>query len=574
MAFLETLQGLNPGQVFPIESDTVVLGRHPECDILLDSGAVSRRHARVSREAGKYYVEDLGSRNGTYVNGQAVADRQLIGENDKLAICDLAFAFRLEPTDLDAQSRVNPEADNDATLMMFDEDRPTIGSKAISNSSTVMSKLDVSSGSSSLQLAVNTEAKLKALIKIGQDLGRAVGLSGVLSSLLDSLFTIFVQADRGFIVLKDEDSDRLIPKAVKYRRPADAETARISRTVANRVMADKEAILSADATVDERFDMADSIVDFHVRSMMCAPLINREGKALGVILIDTYDQRSHFDHDDLDVLASVSCQAAVAVENAELQETAIKERALAHELALAHEVQRGFLPAGRPRIEDYDFFDFYEPANELGGDFYDYVRLSDGRTAVVVADVSGKGIAASLLVAKLSAEFRNSLAAEPTPAEAVGLVNRQLCDPRWDDRFTTMVMCVLDPARNELTVVNAGHMPPLLRSPDGQVVAVGEAEIGLPLGVLSDEVYSNHTVPLAPGECLTLYTDGITEAMNGDNDLYGSERLIEQLSREAQGVMAVGQGILDDVKLFVGRRSQSDDMCMACFGRNAPGGGL
>ena len=193
------------------------------------------------------------------------------------------------------------------------------------------------------------------------------------------------------------------------------------------------------------------------------PLINRDGNSLGVIQIDTLDPRNRFRQDDLDVLVSVACQAAFAVENAQLHEAAMRDQAMRRELAVAHEVQRGFLPSAAPRIPEYDFFEFYEPANQLGGDYYDYVELPGGRLAVVVADVSGKGISASLLMAKLSAETRYCLASEPSPAAAVGRLNRAFCDSGWEDRFVTMVLAVLDPRRHEVTVVNAGHLPPLLR---------------------------------------------------------------------------------------------------------------
>ena len=170
---------------------------------------------------------------------------------------------------------------------MFDDDRPA-------DSSAIMSKLSVSSGPTGMRLEVNSEAKLKALVEIGQSLGRALGVGQVLPKLLDSLFGIFVQADRGFIVLRDPQTDRLVPKAVKYRRPDDSQSIRISRTIVHNVMATKEAILSADAATDARFDMAESIVDFHIRSMICAPLVASDGQALGVIQLDALDQRNRF----------------------------------------------------------------------------------------------------------------------------------------------------------------------------------------------------------------------------------------------------------------------------------------
>ncbi len=566
MAVLQTLQGPKPGQVFPLEGNSITLGRHPDCNVVLDAAAVSRQHARILLVDGKFYVEDLRSRNGTVLNGRPLVRRELLREHDQLGICDLVFIFHHGLPDLELPVARRQDEGAEPTDLVIDDEGPA-------GNSAVMSKVDLSVGPASLRLGVNAEAKLKALLEISRNLGKALALNQVLPKLLDSLFTIFIQADRGFVVLCDPASGRLIPKAVKYRRGDDRATIRISRTIVNEVMAAKEAILSADAATDKRFDQAESIADFHIRSMMCAPLINSEGKAIGVIQIDTIDQRSRFSREDLDVLASVACQAAFAVENAELHETLLREQALERELRVAHEVLRGFLPAASPRIEQYEFFAFYEPANQLGGDYYDYIPLSGGRLAVVVADVSGKGIPASLLMARLSADTRYCLASEPTPGEAIDRLNRAFCEAGWEDRFVTLVLAVLDVRRNEVTLVNAGHLPPLLRRGPGRIEPVLDAETQLPLGVEYETHYSQHTLPLAPDDLLTLYTDGVTEAMNDQDQLYGVERLRRQLAAPASRVERIGRGILDDVKRFVGLRPQSDDMCLVCLGRKGESGG-
>jgi phosphoserine phosphatase RsbU/P len=564
MAVSRAVFGFRPGQVLVLEGNAAVLGRHPDCDVVLESGAVSRQHARILKLDESYYIEDLHSRNGTLVNGLPVLQRRLLADGDELRICDLAFVFHLDPARL--QVPLPEGADPNTSAVMVDDDQP-------SGRSSVMSKVDLTFGSSGLQLQVNTEVKLKAMIEIGQNLGKALALSEVLPKLLDSLFKIFLQADRGFIVLKESQTGRLVPKVVKHRRRDDTELIRISRTIVNGVMSKGEAILSADAANDSRFDMAESIVDFQIRSMMCAPLIASDGKSLGVIQIDALDQRHRFTREDLDVLASVACQAAVAVENAQLHEAAMRQQVIAHELTLAHQVQRGLLPASHPEITGYEFFDFYEPANELGGDYYDYVSLPNGRLGIVVADVSGKGVSAALLMARLSAETRYCLATEPTPAEAVGRLNRVFYGSGWEDRFVTLVVCVLDPARNEATIVNAGHLPPLLRRGPGKVEAVSEAESRLPLGVEANESYHQCVVPLAPGDYMVLYTDGITEAMNSADELYGPQRLWTQLASEAEQVSVIGHRILTDVRLFVGNRRQNDDMCLVCFGRGVANSG-
>ena len=286
-----------------------------------------------------------------------------------------------------------------------------------------------------------------------------------------------------------------------------------------------------------------------------------------MIQLDTLDQRNRFRQDDLDVLASVACQVAFVVENAQLHETAMRDQALERELAVAHEVQRGFLPAAAPRIPEYEFFEFYQSASQLGGDYYDYVDLPGGRLAVVVADVSGKGISASLLMAKLSAETRFCLASEPSPAEAIGRLNRTFCESGWEDRFVTMVLAVLDPRRHEVAIVNAGHLPPLLHRAPGGVERVALKEACLPLGIDYDVDYAQCQLLLSPGDSLVLYTDGITEAMNANDELYGDQRLLTLLGSGGDRVSLLGRCILEDVKRFIGARPQSDDMCLTCFGR-------
>jgi serine phosphatase RsbU (regulator of sigma subunit)/pSer/pThr/pTyr-binding forkhead associated (FHA) protein len=547
-----------------LDGPAVVLGRHPACDIVLDSGSVSRQHARITNIEGNFHIEDLHSRNGTFVNGRLLTGRQLLKENDEIGICELSFSFHLtppEPNDSPSTSS-KTEAGQGATIVDDEE---------VSSGSTIMSQLDVSSGSSGIRLQVNTEAKLKALLEISRNLGRAIGLVDVLPKILDSLFKIFIQADRGFIVLLDQQSGRLVPKAIKYRRSEDTQSVKISRTIINGVMASKQAVLSADAAADERFDMAESIVDFRIRSMMCAPLITGEGNALGVIQIDTLDSRNRFNREDLDVLASVACQAAFAVENAQLHETALRDQAIKRELAVAHEVQRGFLPSESPNLAGYDFFEFYESAHALGGDYYDYVELSGGRLAVVLGDVSGKGISASLLMAKLSAEARYCLASEPSPAAAVAKLNRVFCGSGWEDRFVTLVLAVLDPIGHQATLVNAGHLPPLLHRGKDSIQPVGGEIAHLPLGVDLQTAYEQCVVPLQPGDSLIFYTDGITEAMNAGDELYTRGRLMAQLAADADGVALLGRRILDDVRKFVGSRQQSDDMCLVCVGRRKEG---
>jgi sigma-B regulation protein RsbU (phosphoserine phosphatase) len=556
MAVLQAIQGDTPGELVPISGVKAVLGRHPECDIILDAAAVSRQHAQIVTDGNAYYVEDLHSRNGTFVNGKLIQGRHALADGDRLKICDLTFVFfATEPS---VELARTPAPVGLGTITFDDDGAPS--------SSAVMTKLDVAK--QSVRLSVNPEVKLRAMVEIAQNLAKAVALEDVLPKLLDSLFKIFIQADRGFVILRSGPDAPLITKAIKHRRADQEERVRISRTILNEALHSKEAILSADAANDARFDSSQSIADLQIRSVMCAPLIDGEGTALGVIQLDTMDQRHRFQKDDLDVLASIASQAATAIDNAQLHEASLQQQAVAQDLAMAHKVQRGLLPSAPPRVTGYHFFDFYESAYQVGGDYYDYIELADGRVAVVIGDVTGHGVPAALVMAKLSGEVRFDLASAPTAAAALNRINASFCRSGWEDRFVTFVIVIIDPQKHEITIANAGHMTPLVRSPSGTVESIGEEEAGLPLGVVADYEYTQVTRSLDAGDVVTLYTDGISEAMNEAGDLYTIERLTQQLRSPVKNVAGLGRHILEDVKRFVGTRAQNDDMCLASFGRD------
>jgi len=570
MPELHTIEGPHTGGVFRLDRDSAVLGRHPDCDIVLDSGAVSRQHARVSRIDDAFFIEDMESRNGTYVNGRQIRQRHQLHHDDRIMLCDVVMVFKDEhsPAPVDrATARIRKTVHVADAPAIGDDTAMFVDDESTEGNSTVMQRVNVASGATSLRLEQNPQAKLKAVLEISRSLGRALALNDVLPKVLDGLMTIFPQGDRGVVVLRDAATGKLVPRALKHRRPELVDHVRISRTIVQGVMAAKEAILSADAASDARFKASDSIVDFRIRSVMRAPLVDSQGNVSGVIQIDTADQRNRFNRDDLEVLASVACQAAIAVENAELHETAVRDQRRSRELELAHEVLRGFLPQAPPRIEGYEFFDFYEPAHELGGDYYDYIPLSGERLAVVVADVSGKGIPASLLMARVSADIRYCLASEPTPAAAVAQLNRVFMAAGWEDRFVTLLLAVLDPVRHEVTLVDAGHPPAYLCRQGKVIPAVDEDCVRLPLGVEHDADYVQVSYPLAAGDRLAMYTDGISEAMNPKDELYGFDRLHKQMELAGSGVAAHGRNILRNVKEFVGDRAQSDDMCLVCLGR-------
>lgn len=572
MAFITANNGPDAGKQYDLETSKNVLGRHPDCQITIDVGAVSRQHAQIVSEGNLHYIEDLRSRNGTFLNDKMIDGRQLLRNGDRVRVCDVEFAFHQEPPPIAGSppaSSLPERKPGTGTVTGTGMGTVVIDDLVDDSGSTIMSKLDVSSDSSSggTVVTASAEAKLAALIEINKSLGSALALDEVLPQVLNCLFKIFVQADRGFIVIRADDG-KLIPLWTKMRHNDSKDTIRISRTIVKQVMDAKEAILSADAATDSRFDMSQSIADFRIRSMMCAPLLDGNGNSIGVLQIDTLDQRKRFQSEDLAVLAGVAIQSGIAINNAQMHENALRQRALQRDLEVAHEVQRGFLPAHPPELPGYDFYDYYRPANHVGGDCYDYIHLPDGRLAVMVADVVGHGIAAALLMAKFSAEARYNLAVEPDPAQAVIRLNDALTRMNVD-RFVTMILAVLDPQTHQVTIVSAGHMAPIWRRTAGHVEEPGQDAAGLPLGIQEDLKYDQHQITLQPGELLVLYTDGIHESVTAAGKMYGIDR-IRQLATADGSPFTVGSSIVDDVQLYLreGAGTQEDDVCLVCFGRD------
>lgn len=550
MAFLSVIDGPLRGQQFHLQGDECVLGRHPNCLIEFDISSVSRRHARITREDNLYYIEDLYSRNFTCVNDEKLQPhdgRRRLSNGDRIRISDIELIFHSSDTPLSSGG------------VLFVDDEPE------SSESTVMSKVGVSSNSGSAQLTASPEAKLNAMLEITRSLSRTLMLDEVIPQVFSSLFKIFVQADRAFIALRDADG-KLVPRWKLSWHGEAAETIRISRTIVNQVMETQEAILSADAANDGRFNMSESVVSFQIRSMMCAPLIDSEGQSMGVLQIDTVKQNKRFQQEDLEVLIAVATQASIAIDNAQMHERALKQQLVDRDLELAREVQHGFLPSSQPEVPGYEFYDFYQPANQVGGDYFDYLPLTDGRVGVIIADVVGKGVAAALLMAKLSAEARFCLASSTDAGEAMTMLNHRLCGMNLD-RFVTAILMILDPVWHLTQVANAGHMPPIHRSANGRVTEPDFALSGLPLGVLETAVYGQATMQLQQADSLTMYTDGFSEAVNSDGQLFGMGKVRAAVAHNSGSPCELGKSLVDEVLRFIGHCEQSDDMCLVSFGR-------
>ena len=229
-------------------------------------------------------------------------------------------------------------------------------------------------------------------------------------------------------------------------------------------------------------------------------------------------------------------------------------------------MQQAFLPDSEPSGTGYRVSSFYQAANHIGGDYFDYIEMADGRIGVVVADVVGHGVAAAMFMAKLSAETRFCLAREPDVAQAIVQLNDRMSRLQVE-RFITFLLVVIDPASECITIVNAGHMAPVIRShQDGAICEPGEEESGLPIAIDSGMDYEAVQHPMNVGDLAVLYTDGIDEAMDANDQLFGIER-VRELTAEGGDADAVKERIVTEVRNHIGDAAPFDDMCLVVLER-------
>jgi sigma-B regulation protein RsbU (phosphoserine phosphatase) len=550
-ASLQIVKGATPGEV-SLTQDCVILGRSPECHVVIPVTSVSREHAHIVRVGGQFFIEDQKSRNGTFVNDEQVKQRRLLKDNDKIRICDFQATFH------DARKPL-PE--------VFAKEEKEEEQEDEAGASTVEATL---LHNSSLLLEQHPSEKLRTLIEISGNLSKTLELDRLLPKIVDSLFHVFKQADRCFIILVEEGSGRMLPKVIKTRRPQDEANARFSKTIVRQCVESKQAFLSNNADGGKQI-LSQSVVDFRIRSVMCVPLISADGSAFGVIQLDTQDRSKKFTQDDLNLLMGVANQASIALENAKLyrdtQFRAQKDR----DLQLATAMQTSFLPDTLPQVPGYEFYAHYSPAQEVGGDYYGFVPLGPGRLAFSVGDVAGKGVAAALLMAKLSSDVRYCLLSETELPKAINKLNELVYQSAGKmDRFITLAGAILDSTSHVVTVVNAGHEVPMLyRASSGALEDAMPREVGgLPLGIMDSQSYEAYAVTLGVGDCLLVFSDGVPDARSVRGDTFTLKGVSAALKGETGlNARAVGERIAKAVKLHATGRDQADDITLMCVGR-------
>ena len=517
-----------PGAV-PFERDLqgaeIIIGRAPTAGLVVADSSASRQHVRLAQRDGQWWIEDLGTRNGTWLNEQPLTAPAVVRAGDRI---------RLGETIVRVEA---PEARHAAPASQPTGDLET----------------DRQAG------------RLRTLNEIHRALATPISLSALLDLILERCFNV-LHPEEGVILLREKDGE-LRPAATRRRSGAAGEIF-ISRRIIDEVAGKGTPALVVDAAMDERFSGSESIMMSGVKSVVAAPLTDAEG-TIGLIALCSRASVRQFAPADLDMLASLASAAVLRVRNVALAEEAAARRVLEHELSLAHDMQMAMLPRRLPERPEVEIAASLEPARSVGGDLYDFV-VDEDRLWFIVADVSGKGVAAALYMAVAKTLFRAMVQARVDVAEVLARMNLELCRDNDQLMFVTAVVGQLTMSTGEVVLSDSGHNPVVLIGRDGSLQKI-ELPKGIALGVIDDFTFTPRSLVLQPGDALVLYTDGATDARDPAGDLFGGARLDQAIAAVAAAPAdAIVSSIMRTVNDFAHGAPPEDDLTVLALRYRGP----
>ena len=554
MPSLVVTSGTLAGQVFSF-SDSAVIGRGQFSEVRLNDPTVSRRHALIRSVGPDYELSDQESANGTRYRGVRIAEPVLIHDGDELEFGEIKTVFHSAATATNeapaAPTRSEPATASQATIASHNAD-------AVQLRATPPAAASTPSVAPGLRELI---ARLKLFCDIGALARREESMRDQLGRALDALLGAFPLTRCAVVFASDAASEYLAPIARRDRGDPSADLAH-AEPFLREVVRQENGM----AIVDEvaRNALAKRLQVPALPAAMLGVPLRIGSEVLGALYLDSADHAQAWRAADQELFLGVAGQLAwlIATQRGRSSERAIES----HDLALARRIQQRFLPQSAPAIGGYQIAESYSAARVIGGDYFDFFNYRDGRAGIVIADVSGKSVSGALYMARLSVQVR-ALARHMTgPHELLAGLNRKLYQELEPGMFVTMLAAALEPEAGTLEFSCAGHPPPLLRAADGRVSEIA-APGALPLGAMNDVQFAQHSVALAPGSCVLLYTDGLDEAHNERQELFGKERVIEALGRggDAQDVL---DSMLVDLARFTAGEAQSDDLTLIVMSRN------
>lgn len=557
MAWLVAVDGELAGRRFPLDAPCLV-GRGPYNHVVLDDTRISRQHAKISPEAGGHVVYDLNSANGTWVNDLQVK-RQKLKAGDVVRFGP--FAFKFESDQRTGRHLAHPGGKFVEVLTSVGFEAP--GDIIDSLDAKVATNPGLPFGLAELE---DADRKLRTLYAFMQSVSTTLDPNQIIDRVLANLLDVFPVAETAVVYLHDSATGEIEPRKLRRRRdPAPPKPITFSGLFRDEVVGKGRAILSAPqagqpARVRKQGGLA-----------MHAPILY-DGQVHGVLHVRADENGpAPFNQNDLDLLTGLAAQAGMALQNAKLHQEMLLQQRLQQDLLLAEQIQKSFLPRQLPKVSGIEFHTEYRPAYSVGGDFYDVFWLSYDRLGLFIGDVSGKGVSAALLMARISSDLRLAAMAETDPARALGHVNRIVLERRQPDIFVTGIYLTLEVKTHKVLLANAGHLPPFIRRAGEGLLTRLDGGAGTAIGIFDDAEYESTELTLDPGDTLLLCTDGVLEAVDPKGEQFGFERLEASLKAGSSRTHDLAARLLRDLRVHVGEAAQNDDLTMIVCGISSDG---
>ncbi len=525
-----------------------LIGRKSECDFCVPHRTVSRQHAKIRVGAdSKLVLSDLGSHNGTFVNGKKVTDPVDIRAGDKVLFGQTEFKIAAS----DGAGAVTRPAISTSKLA----DEELLKSRFLSINDALR---PLTSGVSARQDLLGTMFDMAKMLVL--DESREMMLKKSLEIVAGA-----IPAERLAVLFVSDDGQDVRAEATLLKGIKDPGAFRLSSTIVSEIMTQKNSIVIGDPLNDPRFAQQQSIILSELKSAIAVPLFD-EGKVLGILYADTTNPAHRYDENHLRIMATFGNIIASRLLNYELLDERHKKQIMDAELARAAQIQKNLIIKEPPQYGGYDIYSYQEQSYSVGGDLYDIALLPDGRLLFLLADVSGKGLGAALLMSNILASFRILYASEKIDLkDLVVRVSNQMLKHSAPGLFATLFIGVLDNKQNTLQFVNAGHNPPYLIHTDGSMEQLGAS--GIMIGAFEFDGWEIESRPMKIGDLLFIFTDGVTEAEN-DDGLFGDERtqnLVVKYRNESSHHLT--EKVLDEINDYLGTCPQSDDITIISIKR-------